>query len=147
MGSVEETLSDIELSSLVNSHERPFVVINKDYRILAINKAYEHIYGASSKNAVGKKCHQVSHGNDQPCDMEGEVCPLNQVLDTGEPCVCAHLHYDSDHRVHEVKVTAYPLQGSNGELYIGECIEEISAPENRRSGSEAPACLFTSLIP
>jgi transcriptional regulator with PAS, ATPase and Fis domain len=139
VGSIEEKPSAVELTSLVDSHEMPFVVINKDYRIMAINKAYERTYGASSSNAVGQKCHQVSHGNDQPCDLEGEVCPLNQVLDTGESCVCAHLHYDSSHRLHQVKVTAYPLRGSDGELYVGECIEQAAAPENRRAGGERMA--------
>lgn len=136
MGSIEESPSVIELASLVNSHERPFVVLNKDYRILAINKAYERTYGASSSSAIGKTCYKVSHGNDRPCDLEGEVCPLSQVLDTGEPCVCAHIHYDADHRMHQVKVTAYPLRGPDGELYVGECIEEASAPENRRAGAD-----------
>ena len=136
MGAIEEIPSAIELASLVNSHERPFVVLNKDYRILAINKAYERVYGATSSNAVGKACYKVSHGNDRPCDLEGEVCPLNEVLETGEPCVCAHIHYDADHRMHQVKVTAYPLRGPDGELYVGECIEEASAPENRRAGAD-----------
>lgn len=134
MHSTVETEAAIELASLVNSHERPFVVINQDYRILAINKAYERTYGASSSVAVGKACYQVSHGNEQPCDLEGEVCPLSHVFDTGETCVCTHIHIDSDHRMHRVRVTAYPLHGPDGELYIGECIEQLSAPENRRAG-------------
>ena len=32
----------------------------------------------------------------------------------------------------QVRVTAYPLIGSNGELYMGELIQEISGPEDRR---------------
>lgn len=128
--------SGIDFDSLVNSHERPFVVINKDYRIMAINKAYEENYGSSSIEAVGNPCFQISHGNEQPCDLEGEVCPLKKVIITGDPCVCMHLHYDSEHRMHEVKVSAYPLRDSNGEMYIGECIEAIAGPENRRSGGD-----------
>ena len=46
--------SVIDLESLVNSHANPFVVIDKDYRILAINKAYEQNYGSSSGDAVGR---------------------------------------------------------------------------------------------
>ena len=128
--------SVIDLESLVNSHANPFVVIDKDYRILAINKAYELNYGSSSGDAVGRSCFQVSHGNEQPCDQEGETCPLKSVLETGKTCVCAHLHYDSEHRLHEVKVTAHPLRGSDGELYVGESIEAVDTPENRRAGGE-----------
>ncbi len=62
----------IDHDSLVNSHEKPFVVIDKDYRIVAVNKAYERAYGASSENAVGWMRYQVSHGKEHPCSEEGE---------------------------------------------------------------------------
>jgi transcriptional regulator with PAS, ATPase and Fis domain len=38
--------------------------------------------------------------------------------------------------MHQVKVTAYPLRGANGELYMGECIEEIDTPESLLTGKE-----------
>jgi DNA-binding NtrC family response regulator len=38
--------------------------------------------------------------------------------------------------MHQVKVSAYPLQGSNGELYMGECIEEIAVPDEKVIGGE-----------
>ena len=132
----EQQVTPIELISLVNSHDKPFVVIDKNYRILAVNQAYEHAYGASSDDAIGKMCYQVSHGNERPCSEEGEECPHEHIFSTGDNCICAHIHCDSNHRMHQVKVSAYPLRGANGELYMGECIEEITSPEDRRSGGE-----------
>ncbi len=132
----EQQVTPIELISLVNSHDKPFVVIDKNYRILAVNQAYEHAYGASSDEAVGKMCYQVSHGNERPCSEEGEECPHEHIFSTGDNCICAHIHCDSNHRMHQVKVSAYPLKGANGELFMGECIEEITSPEDRRSGGE-----------
>lgn len=38
--------SAIELQSLIDSHANPFVVIGSDYRILAVNQAYEQVYNA-----------------------------------------------------------------------------------------------------
>lgn len=124
----------IELASLVNSHEKPFVVIDKDYRILAVNDAYEQAYGSSRDNSVGKMCYQISHNNDHPCSDDGEECPHENIFETGEPCICAHIHYDQDHQLHQVKVSAFPLRGANGELYMGECIEEITTHDNMRTG-------------
>jgi transcriptional regulator with PAS, ATPase and Fis domain len=126
----------IDLRSLVNSHDKPFVVIDRDYRILAVNNAYEEAYGSLSENAAGKLCYQVSHGNDHPCDLDGEECPHQHVFDTGEPCICAHIHCDQHNRMHQVRVAAYPLRGANGELYMGECIEEIATPESLLTGKE-----------
>ena len=131
---VEKT--SIDLASLVNSHEKPFVVIDKDYRILAVNKAYEQEYGTSSESAIGKRCYQVSHGNQRPCSEEGEDCPHDHVFKNGEAKVCAHVHCDADHRMHHVKVSAFPLQGSNNELFLGECIEKISSMDAHLPGGE-----------
>jgi two-component system, NtrC family, response regulator AtoC len=123
---VENEVS-IDLTSLVNSHEKPFVIIDKNYRILAVNKAYEQMHGASAKNAVGQTCYKISHGKDQPCNEDGEECPHEHVYKKGEAKVCAHIHCDAEHRMHHVRVSAFPLKGSNDELYLGECIEDISA--------------------
>jgi two-component system response regulator AtoC len=131
---VEQT--SIDLASLVNSHEKPFVVIDKDYRILAVNEAYELEYGTTSEDAVGNMCYQVSHGNQHPCSVEGEDCPHDQVFNKGEAKVCAHVHCDADHRMHHVKVSAFPLRGSNNELFLGECIEKISTMDAHLPGGE-----------
>ena len=128
-----EAETSIDLVSLVNSHEKPFVVIDKNYCIRAVNKAYEQKFGVTSKDAVGKMCYQVSHGKDHPCSEEGEDCPHEHIFNSGEHKVCAHIHCDAEHHMHQVKVSAYPLKGSNNELYLGECIEEMSAEINRRS--------------
>jgi len=119
----------IDLASLVNSHEKPFVIIDKDYRILAVNKVYEQRYCTDSKTAVGKMCYQVSHGKNQPCSLEGEECPHEHIFRTGKTKVCTHIHCDSSHHMHHVKVTAFPLKGSNDELLLGESIEDIT-PEH-----------------
>lgn len=133
---IEQQVTPIDLISLVNSHDKPFVVIDRNYRILAVNQAYEQTYGAPSEEAVGKMCYQISHGNERPCSEEGEECPHEHIFNTGDNCICAHIHCDANHRMHQVKVSAYPLRGANGELFMGECIEEITSPEERRSGGE-----------
>ena len=132
---VENEIS-IDLSSLVNSHDKPFVVIDKDYRIVAVNKAYELEYGTNSKKAVGSMCYEISHGNDHPCSDDGEECPHKDVFSKGEAKICAHIHCDADNRMHHVKVSAFPLKGSNNELLLGECIEKISSIDSRSSGTE-----------
>jgi transcriptional regulator with PAS, ATPase and Fis domain len=115
------------MDSLVSSHEKPFVVIDRDYSIKAVNAAYEKVYGLQRHSAVGKFCYNVSHGNTKPCNLMGEDCPHEHVYSTGEPHSCLHIHYDADHRMHQVRVTAYPLRAPDGTLYLGETVEELSA--------------------
>ena len=122
----------IELQSLVDSHEQPFVIIDRDYRILAVNSAYERTFGTDSSTAVGQPCYRISHNNDAPCHESGEDCPHVNLFEIGQRDSCLHIHYDKDHRMCQVRVTAYPLRGNDGELYMGELIQEISGPEDRR---------------
>lgn len=131
-----KNVTSIDLESMVNSHEKPFVVIDKSYQILAVNKAYEREYKTSSDVAVGKMCYQVSHGKDHPCSDEGEECPHEHVFKTGKSMTCAHIHCDSDHHMHQVKVSAFPLNGVDDELFLGECIEEVSTTQSHISNSE-----------
>ena len=131
-----ETAVSIDLDSMVNTHEQPFVVIDKNYRIMAVNRAYEKQYGTSSGSAIGMMCHQVSHGKSHPCSVDGEECPHEHIFNSGEAKICAHLHCDAEHHMHQVKVSAFPLRGANNELFLGECIEEITPDINCKSGNE-----------
>ena len=124
----------IELQSLIDSHEQPFVVIDRDYRIMATNKAYKKAYGTDDAQAIGNQCYKISHHNNVPCCQLGEECPHTHLFEKGEQKSCVHIHYDQDGNMHQVRVTAYPLRSSDGELYLGEHIQEISAPEHPGAG-------------
>jgi transcriptional regulator with PAS, ATPase and Fis domain len=136
VGKKLENEVSIDLLSLVTSHERPFVVIDKNYCILAANKAYEQLHTATGVSAVGRTCYQVSHGNEQPCSEEGEECPHEHVFNNGEAKICMHIHCDADHNLYQVKVSAYQLRGPDNELFLGECIEQISSMQNIGSDSK-----------
>lgn len=122
-----EVAASVDLVSLVNSHDKPFIVIDKDFCILAVNKAYEQKYGTSSNDAVGRMCYQVSHGKEHPCSVDGEECPHDYVYSRIEKKTCIHIHCDANHHMHQVRVSAFPLAGANGEMFMGECIEEITS--------------------
>lgn len=139
-------VSPIELESVVNTHQKPFIVIDKNYHIIAANQNYKKVYGYLNEAAIGRKCYEAIHGRDRPCAQDGESCPHEHVFATGEASVCTHFHSDINGRRRQVKLSAYPLRAADGGLYIGECIEEISSPEDRRRGGvrmvgEAPAFL------
>lgn len=119
----------IDIQSLVDSHERPFMVIDKSYRIIALNQPFEKTYGVSTDRVLGRPCYEVSHGNNRPCDELGEECPYQQVYRNRQTHSCLHIHKDEHGQQHRVRVTVYPLTGANGEVYLGESIQELSAEE------------------
>jgi transcriptional regulator with GAF, ATPase, and Fis domain len=67
-----------------------------------------------------------------PCHEFGEDCPHANLFEIGKTDSCTHVHVDADHRMCQVRVTAYPLRGDNGELYMGELIQKLKEPEERR---------------
>ncbi len=131
-----ENEASIDLVSLVNSHDKPFMVIDKRFCILALNKAYEREYGVASEDAVGRMCYQISHGKNRPCSDEGEECPHEHIFQTGTSKVCAHIHCDVNHHLHQVKISAFPLRGPDNKLFLGECIEEVSSVDSYETGSD-----------
>lgn len=66
----------------------------------------------------GNTCYSVTHDRDQPCDTGANTapCPLQQVVETGEPTTVEHTHYDGDgnERVHEVH--AAPIFDDEGNV-------------------------------
>ncbi|HXW69390.1 MAG TPA: PAS domain S-box protein, partial [Dissulfurispiraceae bacterium] len=69
-----------------------FVVVDPDYKCIAANRAYCKSVGRCIKDVVGKHCYEASHKVQSPCYEFGEVCPVKQTLDTGEPHSVTHTH-------------------------------------------------------
>ena len=125
-----------DLQSLADSHEQPFVVIDKHFCIRAVNRAYRQAYHcADAGQVIGKRCYEVSHSYDRPCAERGEDCPYQHVYKNRLAHSCLHVHQEEDGREHFVRVTVYPLTASDGELYLGESFREI-AMEQRTADPE-----------
>ncbi|MEN8178745.1 MAG: sigma-54-dependent Fis family transcriptional regulator [Pseudomonadota bacterium] len=119
----------IELDHFVDTHNRPFVVIGRDFTVVSVNKAYENTFQVKRGDLEGKKCHEILHHLDRPCFEMGEECPYAQCYMTEQPCSCLHTHYDQQGRTRWVRINLYPLRADDGSLYVGEMMEEIAARE------------------
>ncbi|MEJ2309881.1 MAG: sigma 54-interacting transcriptional regulator [Gammaproteobacteria bacterium] len=115
----------VDIQSMVESHKSPFLVIDRQYRIVAVNRLFASTFGVSQQEILGKTCYEVTHCNDEPCHVLGLDCPLQHVFNTGKPYTCTHEHAGNNDRRHKCRVDAFPLVGSNGDLYLGESIEEL----------------------
>ena len=108
---------------IVDVIAEPFVVIDRDYRIVAANRAYRTHYGVSAREVVGRHCHEVSHHSARPCSAMGEHCPLEDVFRHGRAVQVMHLHFDREGGEEYVQLHASPLLDDAGEVrFIGESI-------------------------
>lgn len=103
-----------ELLSLLDSLSDPRILVDRDYRILAANQAYQSSFGAG-ENPVGRTCYEVSHHYDRPCDECGESCPLQTALKTSQLSRTLHLHHTPKGEEY-VDVELTPLVDEAGQL-------------------------------
>ena len=67
------------LSEVLSSITDGISVLDKDYRIVRVNRTMEQWY-AHQMPLVGKKCHEAYHGQAKPC----ETCATRRTWETGE---------------------------------------------------------------
>ena len=136
----------IPLHSLLETRDNPTVLVDHDYSIVAANKAYCDSYGIPQDQIIGKKCHEVSHRSDQPCHLNGEQCPHQEVFATGGACEVLHTHYDFENRPDHVRIRAHPIHDSKGQMYLMESIHRLAPRldincEEMRMAGKSPAFL------
>lgn len=119
----------LDLQSLINIQDNPFVVIDENYRVVSANLAYCQVYGMTPQEITGRLCHEISHHSPVPCHENGEICPHQKVFASGEPCQVLHIHYDNQNRAERVRLKGYPIHGRDGRLYLGEAIHPLGSSD------------------
>lgn len=101
-----------ELITFLDALPEARILVDTDYRILAVNQAYGREFGGHGR-LVGRACYAVSHHYDKPCDQCGETCPLQAALKSGQPARVLHLHHTPRGEEH-VDVELIPLPDDSG---------------------------------
>ena len=111
----------VVLQSLLDTHRQPFFLVDRRYRIVAVNRAFANSFHVDVQDVVGQPCYRVSRNRDAPCKQAGGSCPLPDVMKPGVgtfPRACAGTVNGSGRS----RFTAYQLQGEKGEVYLGELL-------------------------
>ena len=102
-------------SVFCNIHEDIYI-INRDYRILDVNRKVLLTNGMKKEEVIGQPCYWISHGIDHPCDMDGVDCYLKQVFDTGNPADYRHTHVDNQGDEKVVDIIISPVRNASGQI-------------------------------
>jgi len=114
-----------DCEAIINLFPDPFVVIDRQFQIVAANQKYSDHYRINREDIVGRHCYEVSHGIDRPCSENGEHCPLERVIETGKPTSVMHIHCTCDKEEH-VQLSASPIFDDHGQvLYMAESMRPI----------------------
>jgi len=118
-----------EVVSLIEAQTVPFVLIDRDYRIVGANQSYCDNYGMTLDQIVGKTCHEVSHRSATPCHHNGEDCPHQAVFRTGQTHEVMHTHFDQLNRPEYARIRGFPIHGEAGVRYLGEAVMHVTNPD------------------
>jgi transcriptional regulator with PAS, ATPase and Fis domain len=111
------------LMSYLEHDAQPMIVLDPEYRILAANTAYQRQFGIAGHPHVGRKCYQVSHHYDVPCDQAGEHCPMKRAYELRGPDRVLHIHHTPRGPEH-VDVELRPI--FNGQREVVAYVERLS---------------------
>ncbi|MDD5389971.1 MAG: sigma-54-dependent Fis family transcriptional regulator [Gallionellaceae bacterium] len=101
-----------ELLALLEALPEPRILVDPDYRIIAANAAYQHIFGG---DILGRTCYEISHHYAKPCDQCGESCPRQNAMKTQQASRVLHLHHTPRGQEY-VDVELVPIHDAAGQL-------------------------------
>lgn len=130
----------VEIQSLVNTHDEPFVVIDKDYCILAVNKAFEETFDVDRKEIAGRKCYEILHLDESAFACKGKKeqnCPYYDIFALKQSCSCQHSHYDKLGRLVRVHLKAFPVISGKHEILLGMSMQKFATDKKIIDEKEA----------
>ncbi|HDR16228.1 MAG TPA: PAS domain-containing sensor histidine kinase [Desulfobacteraceae bacterium] len=85
------------------------MIIDRCYRVIDINRAFEKTYGISKEEACGSECYRVKFGLEGPCDRYGGECPLPVALATRKRAEASFFRKLGNGKKKDILRIIYPL--------------------------------------
>jgi PAS domain S-box-containing protein len=102
------------IMSILESIGEGLIVVDRDFQILAANRAYCELAGAPLAEVVGRHCYECSHQRTQPCEELGEECAVRHTFQTGEASRVIHTHHDPHGNPQYIEIRSFPLKDAEG---------------------------------
>ena len=131
----EEKLSRSErfLETAFDSIRDPFMILDRDYRIVRANRAYAQMRERSLEDLIDEKCHQVLYGRPATCDD----CVVAKTFLSGDPCATEKIIHLRDGTEEWVEIYAYPVVGEDGTIsHVIEYLREATARKLAEQGAK-----------
>ena len=95
------------------------MVVNLDMTVNTVNQTFLNEFNLTYEDVLGKPCHQVRYGLEQPCDLFGRPCHIRQHLDEikEKKPISIYKEYLNDRGETRVDViTIAPIYDKEGEV-------------------------------
>jgi signal transduction histidine kinase/HAMP domain-containing protein len=114
------------LQALIDAVPDGIRVIDRNYTVMAANKAFCDQVRLDPRDVVGQPCYVSSHGRSEPCVPTLVLCPLVALEQDAGPIKCLHTHLvrPTGHGA-AVEVTAARLDHDRGDGGVGRIVESV----------------------
>jgi len=119
----EMKVSGFFFETLFDGIAEQIMVIDPDFFIQDVNRVFLDQYGMKKKDVLGKKCHVITYGSDNPCAFGRHLCPLEKAKETGQMVEVTHNYKTGGGELKEFVRIVYPLAAKGK---IPEYFVEIS---------------------
>ena len=105
-----------EMETIVNGIQDFILVITPEMKIIDANESFLTKMRYNRKDVLGKKCFQVYHKIDHPCNHGETDCPLKEIVRNKLQCrkIQTRLMPDGQKRYYEVNI--YPIWEKDGKI-------------------------------
>ncbi len=100
-----------------NSVSDAVSIINvADFTIIAANECFLRKYRLKEADVIGRACYELTHRRSAPCVPPDDLCPLSEVIASGESAVVEHVYSDSEGKKSYVEVSVFPIGDADGRV-------------------------------
>jgi len=115
---VEKEDARQSLERIVKGIADGVLVIDRHYKIIQANSAAAATLGFERSEMLNKKCYEITHKRETPCEGPDIVCPHAQIIGRGEEAVkVLHTHYDARGDERHFEITASPIRDDTGKAF------------------------------
>ena len=116
---------DLEKNSfeILNALVKSILVIDRNYHVVAANRAACRSFCLSLDNIIGQECFRVTHKGDNPCWLNETHCPVRVAFKLKDKSRVIHQHNYAGKTVFE-EVIAFPIFDDQGEVNF--VVEELN---------------------
>jgi len=118
----------IELHNWLETHDDPFVLLDDELQVIAVNRAYGAVFHVDPETLVGRPGRSLAHHGAGPAAMRA-TNPYRQAVVTQERTSWLHTYFDDHARARWVRITLFPLQAEDDTPLFGELIQEVASQE------------------
>jgi PAS domain S-box-containing protein len=99
-----------QLQAIFDGITDGLIIVDRDFTIVAVNKAEAAFLGGEPKDLVGKPCYEIYCRGKDAC----ELCPAHETFATGKPALASRLELTTGYHRRGVDVYTFPVKDEQG---------------------------------